>query len=92
MVSSREALVADAVAVWHAARKLWGAHAVDGRLVALKICEAGEVCGRGATVDVAGPCSVGGKVSFGGASKERKGGRGVYFVRLVLLFWWLVDV
>jgi hypothetical protein len=36
---------------------------MDGRLVALKIGETCEVCGRGAAGDFAGPCSVKGWIS-----------------------------
>jgi hypothetical protein len=44
VVSPREAFVAYAVAAGDGARILWRAYAVDGGLVALEVCEAGEVC------------------------------------------------
>jgi hypothetical protein len=44
MVSSREAFVADAVTAGYITGVLWGADAVDGGLMALKVRKAGEVC------------------------------------------------
>jgi hypothetical protein len=45
MVSAREALVCHTVAAGDGARVIWGSNTVDGGLVALEVCEAGEVCG-----------------------------------------------
>lgn len=59
MVSARETLVANAVAARDGAREFRGADTVNGALVALEVSEAGEVCGGGAAVDFAGPCSIG---------------------------------
>jgi hypothetical protein len=60
VVAAREALVCDTVTAGDGAGVFWLADAVDGGLVALQVGEAGEVCGRGAGGDVAGPGSIGG--------------------------------
>jgi hypothetical protein len=57
MVSPREALVPYAVAAGDGTGKFWSTHAMDRRLVALQVCEAGEVCGGGAGGYVTCPCS-----------------------------------
>ena len=44
MVASCEAFVAYAITARYVAGVLWGAYPVDGGLVALQVCEAGEVC------------------------------------------------
>jgi hypothetical protein len=63
MIAARESLVANTIAARDSTWKFGHPDAMDGRLVALKIGETCEVCGRGAAGDFAGPCSVKGWIS-----------------------------
>jgi hypothetical protein len=55
MITSSKSPLAYSAAVLFGARELRWAHAVDSRLVPLKVCKTGEICGGSAVGEVATP-------------------------------------